>query len=109
MLKELQFPTNLPHGTRISFLTRDRKPITSDSDLIIKDISFKTRDDCNIMLRSYRRKSTIEKPAPMLAPLFLFMHGGGFTNGGLDTEDKTCRAIAREIDVCVLSVEYRLV
>lgn len=108
LLTKMQFPTNLPAGTRLQELTRDCKPIAPTEDLDIVEHEFPTRDDDNIKLRSYKRKPNGEKPAPTALPLYIFMHGGGFTNGSLDTEDKTCRRIAREIDICVLSIEYRL-
>lgn len=42
------------------------------------------------------------------APVILFIHGGGFAIGSLDTHDALCRALCRESGVSVLSVEYRL-
>ena len=41
-------------------------------------------------------------------PLVVFYHGGGWVVGGLDTHDTTCRFLAREADVLVLAVDYRL-
>jgi acetyl esterase/lipase len=41
-------------------------------------------------------------------PLFLFFHGGGFVLGGLDTHEPFCAEIARELDMPVLAVDYRL-
>lgn len=41
-------------------------------------------------------------------PTLLFLHGGGFVVGDLDTHDQTCRRICRDAEVAVLSVDYRL-
>jgi acetyl esterase len=41
-------------------------------------------------------------------PLLVFFHGGGFVVGDLDTHDAPCRALCRDLDVHVLSGEYRL-
>jgi len=41
-------------------------------------------------------------------PLLVFFHGGGFMVGDLDTHDVPCRALCRDLDVHVLSAEYRL-
>jgi acetyl esterase len=41
-------------------------------------------------------------------PLVLYLHGGGFVIGGLDTHDSLCRQLARRADVAVLAIEYRL-
>ncbi|HYI64293.1 MAG TPA: alpha/beta hydrolase [Allosphingosinicella sp.] len=41
-------------------------------------------------------------------PLFLFLHGGGFVFGDLDTHEPFCAEMARELDMPVLAVDYRL-
>lgn len=41
-------------------------------------------------------------------PLGVFMHGGGFTLGGLDSEDILCRAFAEQATTTIVSVDYRL-
>ncbi|MCB0906394.1 MAG: alpha/beta hydrolase [Nocardioidaceae bacterium] len=41
-------------------------------------------------------------------PTVLYLHGGGFVIGDLDTHDQTCRRLTRDADVVVLSVAYRL-
>jgi acetyl esterase len=42
------------------------------------------------------------------SPLLVYYHGGGFVLGGLDTHDNLCRLLARDAEVRVLSVDYRL-
>lgn len=41
-------------------------------------------------------------------PVTVYLHGGGFTIGDLDTHDEACRILCREGRMHVLSVEYRL-
>jgi len=41
-------------------------------------------------------------------PTLLFLHGGGFVIGDLDTHDQTCRRICRGAEVVVLAIDYRL-
>jgi acetyl esterase len=41
-------------------------------------------------------------------PTLVYLHGGGFVIGDLDTHDQACRRICRDADVVVLSVAYRL-
>jgi acetyl esterase len=41
-------------------------------------------------------------------PTLVFLHGGGFVIGDLDTHDQTCRRICSGADTVVLSVDYRL-
>ncbi|QIK75274.1 alpha/beta hydrolase [Nocardioides piscis] len=38
----------------------------------------------------------------------VFLHGGGFVVGDLDTHDQTCRRLCRDAEIAVLSVDYRL-
>ena len=40
--------------------------------------------------------------------LLIFLHGGGFVIGDLDTHDEACRLLCKHADTLVLSVEYRL-
>jgi acetyl esterase len=40
-------------------------------------------------------------------PLLVYLHGGGFVVGDLDTHDAPCRVLCRHAGVDVLSVEYR--
>jgi acetyl esterase len=42
------------------------------------------------------------------APVFVYVHGGGWTMGSLETHDRFCRRIADRSGVAVLSVGYRL-
>ena len=41
-------------------------------------------------------------------PTFLYIHGGGWVLGDLDTHDATCRALTNATDRMVISVDYRL-
>src|SRR5262249_60683114 len=42
------------------------------------------------------------------SPLTVYLHGGGFVIGDLDTHDEPCRLLCRHGGVHVLSVAYRL-
>jgi acetyl esterase len=56
-----------------------------------------------IGLRLYDSRST-RGPGPLL----LFFHGGGFVFGDLDTHEPFCAEVARQLDLPVLAVDYRL-
>jgi acetyl esterase len=48
-------------------------------------------------------------PAPdHTLPVLLYMHGGGWVVGDLDTHDSVCRALARRAECVVLALDYRL-
>lgn len=84
-------------------MTRDHDPIIPQEGLDIYEINVPVRDNTSITLRIYRQTAHHDA-----FPLFLYMHGGGYVTGGLETDDVTCRALALEIPVVVASVEYRL-
>ncbi|QRN96930.1 alpha/beta hydrolase [Archangium violaceum] len=41
-------------------------------------------------------------------PMLVFLHGGGFVLGDLDTHDSACRLLCRHAGLHVLSIDYRL-
>ena len=41
-------------------------------------------------------------------PAIVYVHGGGFVLGNLDTHDRICRVLARNAGVAVVAVDYRL-
>jgi acetyl esterase len=47
-------------------------------------------------------------PATHELPVLLYMHGGGFTVGNLETHDSLCRQIALRSGVAVVALDYRL-
>lgn len=50
------------------------------------------------------------KPTALGAPLpvLLYLHGGGFTVGSLETHDSLCRQLALRSGVAVVALDYRL-
>ena len=56
----------------------------------------------NLRVREYRGVAARKPPA------VLFMHGGGWVIGSLDTHDAICRTLARESGAAVYAVDYRL-
>lgn len=51
-----------------------------------------------------RRYAMAGGPRPML----MFMHGGGWVAGDLETHDRFCRRVAREAGAVVIAIDYRL-
>jgi acetyl esterase len=54
-------------------------------------------------IRVYRPQSSPDT----LLPAVVYFHGGGFTNGDLDSQDACCCAMASLADCAVISVNYR--
>ncbi|QOZ10378.1 alpha/beta hydrolase [Bradyrhizobium sp. CCBAU 51765] len=68
-------------------------------------LSLPTRDGAVIEARLYASEAPSDRP-PM--PVLLYMHGGGFVVGSLDSHQPLCRGLAEDSGAAVLSVGYRL-
>jgi acetyl esterase len=71
---------------------KSRPPHVVTEDMMVGDIA----------CRLYRTNGT---PKP---PLLLYLHGGGFVVGSLDSHDDVCAEICEGADVAVAAVHYRL-
>ena len=58
-----------------------------------------------LMLRIYRGAGT--QPGERL-PCLLYLHGGGWVIGNLESHDRLCRTVANTAGICVVAVDYRL-
>jgi len=58
-----------------------------------------------IRLRRYRGLGT---PTGAALPCLLFLHGGGWVIGDLDSHDQLCRSLANHAGATVVAVDYRL-
>jgi len=59
----------------------------------------------DLALRIYHPR---EAKARERFPVLVWLHGGGFVIGDLDTHDHACRALATQADCMVVAVDYRL-
>ena len=59
----------------------------------------------NLKLRIYRGEGT--EPNETL-PCMLFLHGGGWVIGNLESHDRMCRRLANVARICVVALDYRL-
>ncbi|KAJ5086430.1 alpha/beta-hydrolase [Penicillium alfredii] len=84
-------------------MTRNHLPITPHPGPSIYEFHIPARDGHPICVRAYRQSHQTD-----LLPLPIYLHGGGFVTSGLETNDASCRALAVQIPLLVLNVEYRL-
>ncbi|SES46885.1 alpha/beta hydrolase [Actinokineospora terrae] len=86
---------------------RSRVDMRKSSRLIageqIEPVEVRSLDVDGIPARLYTPHGVGER-----APLLVFYHGGGWVLGDLDTHDNPSRFIAKNAEVKVLSVDYRL-
>jgi len=93
-----------PDQGREQYLTRVRR-------LEVKQSIYRTQDrriagpGSDIPIRVYLPR---EAKAGELFPVLLWLHGGGFVIGNLDTHDSACRMLAEQADCMVVAVDYRL-
>lgn len=78
-------------------------PVDDVRDLSIPVPATAAADASSIGARLYRPTPSTE---PL--PLLVYVHGGGFAAGTLDSHDVTCRYFATRGHVAVLSIDYRL-
>lgn len=87
---------------------RDMIPLAGVGDEVgsVRDISIQADNPTReITLRIYTPKQEASQAS---LPIFLFMHGGGFISGDLDTHDVLLRGICNGAKCVVVSVDYRL-
>jgi acetyl esterase/lipase len=93
-----------PDQAREQYLTRVR-------NLEVKQSIHRTQDrripgpDSDLTIRAYWPREA--KPGELF-PVLLWLHGGGFVIGNLDTHDSVCRMLAVQADCMVVAVDYRL-
>ncbi len=71
----------------------------------VEALSLPTRDGHLLPVRLY---APTARQQGVLLPALVFLHGGGFTIGGIDTHDVLCRELSHHAGCAVLSVDYRL-
>ncbi|KAH0442370.1 hypothetical protein CcaCcLH18_01412 [Colletotrichum camelliae] len=76
---------------------------TMADHVIVRNWTIPTRDGSTIEGRSYRPKAADDSSLPV----YLYLHGGGFLFGTVNSEDAACSRIAISTSVLVVSVNYR--
>ena len=82
-------------------LARLRAAATERALVPLPEISVEDRDDGPVPMRVYR-------PSGDPLATLMFIHGGGFVIGDLESYDYQCRLLCSKAGVAVVSVDYRL-
>jgi acetyl esterase len=69
--------------------------------LVIEEIAIERRDG-SVPVRTYRPAGGEQRPG------VIYLHGGGWVLGSIETHDDICAEIAQGADVTVVAVDYRL-
>ena len=102
----IPFPKLTPEQARADFeassplLDVDPPPLAHESQLALP-----MRDGTEIAARLYAERMP-DRADPL--PVLLYMHGGGFVVGSLESHQPLCRGLAIDSGAAVLSVGYRL-
>lgn len=80
---------------------RDRRTFTQPDPPAMAEVRDLSAD--GVPLRLFRPHAA----SPAL-PVLVYLHGGGWTIGDLDTHDVLCRQLARDAGCAVVSVDYRM-
>jgi acetyl esterase len=67
----------------------------------VEDLTLPAADGAPLAARLYA-------PSAGMLPVLLYLHGGGFTIGNLETHDSLCRQLALRSGAAVLALDYRL-
>lgn len=86
-----------------SRLTAEMRTQAPTGGVDVRDVSCPRPDTTVLSLRLYRPTGAV-----LELPALVFIHGGSFVTGDLDTEDSRCRAYAHDAGCAVIAVEYRL-
>jgi len=70
----------------------------------IENFSIELTSGYSMPARLYQPSGKHQQPLPIL----LFIHGGGWVSGDLDTHDVLARALSNGVNAIVLAIEYRL-
>ncbi|MBQ0131387.1 MAG: alpha/beta hydrolase [Comamonas sp.] len=68
----------------------------------VQDITIPSRDGAQLAARLYAPRTDCA------LPVLLYLHGGGFTIGSVETHDVLCRQLAHLAGCAVVSLDYRL-
>ena len=79
-------------------------PPSDEAVAAIDDFEIPGGDGQPVRARAYTPRDARAGPLPLV----IFLHGGGWVAGGLDSHDATCRALANASACKVVALDYRL-
>lgn len=91
-----------PQEARIAYLARSEILELPRAEVArVEDFALPAFDGTPLPARLYA-------PSRGRLPLLLYLHGGGFVIGSLETHDSLCRQLALQSGVAVVALDYRL-
>lgn len=88
---------------------RAREAYTQGAEVLdLKRAPIARCEDVRLTLPGYELPARVYAPSHDRLPALLFLHGGGFTIGNLETHDSLCRQFALRSGCAVVALDYRL-
>ena len=78
------------------------RPRSAATPELVDEVTERRVSDRDVPVRIYRPQ------ADTVLPLLVYMHGGGWVAGDLETHDATCRYLANQVGAVIVNVDYRL-
>jgi acetyl esterase len=103
-IAEFQVETLAAEREHANRLAAERAAAVDTDDVAIESRSVAGPGGQQLNLRFYRGPSE----GTSGTPLVLYVHGGGFVTGNLDTGHAQCVELARDVGCLLVSVDYRL-
>ncbi|MFC4167612.1 alpha/beta hydrolase [Teichococcus aestuarii] len=101
------FETQTPEAARAAHAARARALQSPGPALPwVRDMAAQAGEGPPVPVRLYCAAEAAPGGPPL--PCLLYLHGGGWVLGSLETHDGLCRRLAQALGACVLAVEYRL-
>ncbi|KAF5618644.1 lipase esterase [Fusarium sp. NRRL 52700] len=100
--KQFPVPPLLGSPQQLRLLLKFPKNNTPPVGFSVRDVEIPGYEGATNQLRLYTPNDS-SKPLPVV----IYVHGGGWTIGDLDSEDKVCRTMCYSAGVIVASVDYR--
>lgn len=87
-----------------------RRALETDSPptWVEQNVEIGVRDGSRIAVRIYVPEKSSSSEASVTPGAMVFLHGGGWCMGDLDTEAFFCRLICKELGLVIFDVAYRL-
>ncbi|MHC8327939.1 alpha/beta hydrolase [Pseudomonas sp. LB1P83] len=98
----MAFHRSTPEQARQAFEQSSQQMRWAAPDVEVSEVQHTARDGSVLALRLYR---PLQRTTAL--PVLLFLHGGGFVVGSLDSHDGICREFCARTPCAVLSVGYR--
>jgi len=94
------------HGNRFQEMRLKQDP-GPQTGLVVRERSIPTKD-AEILIRTYIPHDEGVATYSKRYPLLIWIHGGGYCLGNLDTNESLCRVLCIQNQVTVVNVDYRL-